>query len=148
MAEEKRIWVGSPSQVTNATSFIVYGLLALVLVFTVIVPLVAIATMFWRYLVVKNTRYELTTERLKVHSGVLSKKTEELELYRVKDTQFAQSFFLRLFKLGNILLVTSDKTTPLIKIVAVRQPRELRERMRTLVEVRRDKKLVREVEVV
>jgi uncharacterized membrane protein YdbT with pleckstrin-like domain len=82
-----------------------------------------------------------------MHVGVFSKTTSELELYRVKDTQFEQPFFLRLFGLGNVLLISTDATTPIVKIEAIANAHELRENIRRFVEERRDAKRVRNVEM-
>ena len=143
MPAEVEVWSGTPSQVVNTGAFLLWGILAL----TLVLAPVSLGVIVWKYLVVRNRRYELTSQRLKSHEGVFSKKTNELELYRVKDTQFEQSFFLRLFGVGNVLLVTSDATTPLVKIEAVSGAQALRERIRTLVEERRDQKRVRVAEL-
>jgi uncharacterized membrane protein YdbT with pleckstrin-like domain len=39
--------------------------------------------------------FELTTQRFRITSGVFTKKTETLELYRVKDIETRQTFFSR-----------------------------------------------------
>ena len=39
-----------------------------------------------RYLETRFTRFEITSERIRITTGVLSRRMEELELYRVKDT--------------------------------------------------------------
>lgn len=140
--EEHNVWSGVPSQVTNMGAFILWGVLGL----TIIVLPISVVMIVWRYLVTKNKKYELTTQRLKTHCGVLSKKIDELELYRVKDTSFEQSFFLRLFGLGNVLLFTNDVTTPLVKIEAIKNAQAIREKIRNLVEERRDQKRVRIME--
>lgn len=142
MAEENVVWSGNPSQVTNMGTFILWGLLA----FTLVLLPVSAIVILWKYLIVKNSKYELTTQRLKTHAGVLSKKTEEIELYRVKDTKFEQSFFLRLFNLGNVVLLSSDMTKPVETIYAVSNAQALREQIRNLVEERRDQKRVRNIE--
>ena len=95
MSEEKEVWFGNPSQVVNLGTFILLGLF-----FWLVIPLLVI---LWKWLAIKNTKYELTTERLKTRHGVLNKKTDELELYRVRDYNYEQPFFLRLFSLGNII---------------------------------------------
>ena len=143
MPAEVDVWSGTPSQVINAGAFLLWGVLAL----TLVLAPVSLGVIVWKYLVVKNRKYELTSQRLKSHEGVFSKQTNELELYRVKDTQFEQSFFLRLFGVGNVLLFTSDATTPLVKIEAVSGAQALREKIRTLVEERRDQKRVRVAEI-
>ena len=143
MSEEKIVWEGNPSQITNLLEFVALGVLSLALI---TIPVTGLRAL-WVYLVTKNRKYELTTQRLKTHEGVFSKKMEELELYRVTDTKFDQPFFLRIFGLANIILITSDKTSPTIKIEAIENAKELRETIRSIVEARKEKKMVREIEV-
>ena len=139
MAEEKTVWLGTPSQVVNLGSFILLGLF-----FWLVIPLFVI---LWKWLVVKNTKYELTTERLRMRHGVFNKKTDELELYRVRDYKFDQPFFLRIFSLGNIILQSSDKSHPHVVLRAIPNGEELREQLRTYVEACRTRKGVREVDI-
>ena len=136
MSQEQKLWSGTPSQVVNFSSYIFLGLFC-----WLVVPLFII---LWKWLVLKNTKYELTSQRLRTHRGVLSKRTDEIELYRIKDYQVEQPFFLRLFSLGNVVLISSDKSIPAIRILAVEKPQELREQLRTHVEICRDTKRVRE----
>lgn len=136
---ETTVWHGHSSQWLNFPFFLLWGLLAL----TVVLIPVSIGAILWRYLVLRNQEYELTTERLKMHSGVLSKSTSEVELYRVTDTQFEQPFWLRVVGLANIVVVSSDKMSPTTQIRAVAGARELRETLRSLVEARRSAKGVR-----
>ncbi len=139
MAAEQPVWSGSPSQWLNAGKFALCFLGTLTGIFAI----VAIPYAIWCWLVVKNMRYELTTQRLKYHSGVLNKTTEELELYRVKDSRFDQPFLLRLCGLGNVVVVSSDSTTPTTSLLALRDGGEIREKIRALVEERREQKRVR-----
>ena len=60
--------------------------------------------------------YTLTDQRLKFTRGVLSKVTEDLELYRVRDTKFSQGVFERMVGLGNIELLSTDETSPTIHL--------------------------------
>ncbi|MBK6999887.1 MAG: PH domain-containing protein [Rhodoferax sp.] len=139
MAQEEHVWTGGPSQMTNLGAYAVCGLLTL----TVIGAVFAIPYAIWKYLVVKCQRYELTSQRLKIHSGVFNKRMEEIELYRVKDTKFDQPLLFRLFGLGNVTLVSSDVTTPVVFIHGIQDAQQLRERIRTLVENCREQKRVR-----
>lgn len=139
MDEERSVWQGTPSQVVNIGSFILLGLF-----FWLVIPLFVI---LWKWLVVKNTKYELTTERLRLRYGVFNKKTDELELYRVRDYKLDQPFFLRIFSLSNIVLTTSDKTHPRVVLEAITDGEELREKLRKYVEVCRTRKGVREVDI-
>ena len=95
----------------------------------------------------RTTVYELTTQRLKIHRGILNRRLEELELYRVKDYIMDQPLLLRLLGLGNLTLVTSDASTPRIAIRAIPGVTAVREQLRTAVQSERDRKRVRELDV-
>lgn len=139
MSEEKHVWSGTPSQVINLGSYLLLGLF-----FWLVIPLFVA---LWKWLVVKNTKYELTTERLRTSNGVLNRKTDELELYRVQDYRLEQPFFLRLFSLGNVVLSTYDHSHPQVVLKAVPNSEALLEQVRACVEVVRGRKGVREITV-
>ena len=139
MAEEKELWRGTPSQWVNLPWYILWLLL-----FWLVIPLFIL---LWQWLVIRTTVYELTSERLKLRRGVLNKHLDEVELYRVRDYQLEQPFFLRLFGLGNILLRTSDRSHPSVRLRAIRDGEQLYERLRAAVEDSRARKGVRELDV-
>jgi uncharacterized membrane protein YdbT with pleckstrin-like domain len=135
--DEKIIFKGSPSQVTNFGYYLLCVLLSPLFGLGIIMFLI-------RFLKTRFTKYEITDERLIEKTGVLSRKTDETELYRVKDINLEEPFFLRMFGLSIILLITSDKSSPLIKLHGVKNGVSLSRELRTLVEARRDKKGVKE----
>jgi uncharacterized membrane protein YdbT with pleckstrin-like domain len=138
MAEEI-VWRGSSSQWKN---FGVYILCALFC--WLIVPIfIALA----RFLQTKNKIYELTTERLKITEGVFSKVTDTLELYRVKDLETRQPFLYRLVGVENVQMNTSDTSSPFIFIQAIPRAVGLGDKIRNQVEIIRQQKGVREIDV-
>jgi len=64
----------------------------------------------------KLLKYELFKDCLIVKEGVFSNRINFLELYRVKDYSVYQSFFMKLFSMMSIQLITSDKSTPILNI--------------------------------
>ena len=102
MSTEESIWKGSPSQWTN----FVYYIVCIPLSFFVI----GIVMGIWRFLTTKFTIIEVTTERIIEEKGVLSKTTNELELFRVKDIVLEQPFWLRILSLSNVVLSTTDRS--------------------------------------
>ena len=158
MSEEEIVYTQSPSQILNLKNFLTTsascaGLVVLYfllkdklpwqILFLAIIP---ISASLWKFLHVKCMKYELTNERLRIISGVLNRKTEEIELYRIKDTSFEEPFVYRIFSLGNIKLMTSDRSLPELSIRALPKGKEFREKLRDLVEDIRTKKNVREVD--
>ena len=134
MSDEQPVWSGSPSQILNLPVFVVCGVL-----FFLVIP---IFIALWKWLVLRNTRYELTSERLKIRQGVLNKELDELELYRVRDYKLEQPLVLRIFSLGNITLRTSDTSHPYIVLRAIHEGEHVRELIRKYVEECRIKKRV------
>lgn len=92
---------------------------------------------------IKATRYEVTSQRIRVRKGIVTKRTDELELYRANDTSLIEPLSLRLFGLGTIEVRTVDTTTPTVYLQAVHGARHLREELRLAVEDCRDRKGVR-----
>lgn len=152
--QEQIVWEGSQSQVLNFGIFISMGIVSLVILVLSLMffPLAAVLVVipviyiFIKWMVVKNHRYKVTTERIFYTTGIFSKKTEALELYRVRDVDMYEPFWQRLFKLGNVALTTSDKTSMNFLLKAVPRPGELMNNIRKNVEQRRDVKRVRGVE--
>ncbi|MCL1635507.1 PH domain-containing protein [Luteimonas sp. SX5] len=132
---EREAWTGTPSQWQNFWYWV-----ACVLV-------IPIPWALWRWLVTRNTRYALTDQRLKTTRGVFNRVTDDLELYRVKDTHFQQTFWQRVVGIGDIVLSTSDATTPSMVLADIKGADGVRERIRALVEQRRDAKRVRELDL-
>jgi uncharacterized membrane protein YdbT with pleckstrin-like domain len=153
MTEENILWKGSPSQWLNLGPFTVAVLLAAGIVAGGLFfpPAFAGLTLpvlyvVWKYLTVRTRGFELTSERLKITSGVINQHVDEIELYRVKDSQLLRSWWMRLTGLASINLETSDRSMPSLVIPAIRDGGEMRELLRRQVEIQRDKKRVRELD--
>ena len=132
---EQVVWSGGPSQWQNVVAWVLCVLL------------VPIPWALGRALVTRNTRYQVTTQRLKTTRGVFNRVTDDIELYRVKDTHFQQTFWQRMVGIGDIVLSTSDTSTPVVTLADIKDAEGVRERVRGLVEQRRDAKHVRELDV-
>jgi len=64
--------------------------------------------------------YRITTRRIVVETGVLSKKLEQIDLYRVADYTVERPFGQRIMGTGNLLLKTFDKTTPELNVLFIK----------------------------
>lgn len=160
--EEQTLWEGHASQVVNLPVFILCGLgagalvgaaalvqkanpsLSLGLAGAAIIPcLIAVG----KWLQNQCRTYQVTTERIHLRQGVLSRKTDALELYRVKDYLLVEPFSLRMFGLGNLVLTTTDDANPKVTIHAVPDVQSLRDQIRKHVEICRTRKGVRIAEL-
>ena len=129
---EQTIWTGTSSQLKNFWLFV-----ACILV-------IPIPWAIWAWLKTKNRIYTLTSERLMIRSGVFNIATETLELYRVRDLQMMEPFWLRLWGLKNLHLITTDSTTPELILDYIPSALDLGTTFRQQIELSRQKKGVRE----
>ncbi|HBS28070.1 MAG TPA: hypothetical protein DEB06_01155 [Phycisphaerales bacterium] len=134
-APEAPIWQGRSSQWTN---FIPFALCVLILP----IPWAA-----YRWLATRCTKFVLTSQRLRLEDGILSRRFDDIELYRVKDITLDQPFIQRLVGLGTIRLLTSDASHPTLTLPAIASPMEVRDTIRQQVELMRRERGVRELDV-
>jgi uncharacterized membrane protein YdbT with pleckstrin-like domain len=91
-------------------------------------------------------RWVLTTERLQVIRGILSRSTEEVELTRVRDVSYEQSLPQRALGIGTIHVIGTDATTPVVELHDVEEPESVKEMIRQAVRDQRRRQRVRQVE--
>lgn len=136
---EQIVWRGTSSQWKNFGVYLLCGLLCWLLV-----P-IGFAVVY--YLKTKCKVFELTTQRLKITSGVFSKITETLELYRVKDIETRQPFFSRMVGIENVQMTTTDASSPLVLIEGIPSSVGFADKLRNQVELIRQQKRVREIDI-
>ncbi|MDX9881418.1 MAG: PH domain-containing protein [Prolixibacteraceae bacterium] len=102
--------------------------------------------LFWQILKVWCICYEIDPEKLKYSSGIILRKHEFVENYRIKDFLIEKPLIYRIFDLGNLTIYTSDKTTPILHLYAIRKPKEKYQILRGLVELSRKEKHVYEID--
>jgi len=150
---EKILWNGKPSQLINFNAYLLSGIVALAIIifsfywdWLFLLVFLPIGYAFKKWLIVNSCNYELTSERIRVTTGIFTKNFEEIELYRIRDYSIVQPFFLRLFSLGNVILKTSDKTMPELTISAIKDFMEVKDKIRERVEILRKEKDIKEVD--
>ena len=93
------------------------------------------------------TRYSLSEDRIFCEKGFLNIKQDEVLLYRVRDLQLNMSLGQRIFGVGTICVVSSDKSIPHLDLVNVKDPRNVKELIHRSVEEAKDKRRMRTMEV-
>lgn len=94
------------------------------------------------------TKYTVTESKLIIQSGCFNLKEDEIQLYRVRDIAFRQSFWERLCRVGSIHICSTDAMTPEIDIRRVKKPREVKELLSKTIEVCRKANGIRTSEVI
>jgi uncharacterized membrane protein YdbT with pleckstrin-like domain len=96
-----------------------------------VIPVLIIA---WTFIHVATVQYELTSERIRETTGIISRNLEEIELYRVKDINVKRSPAQLILGAADITLHTSDTTRPTLELRWLPDFREKHETVRTHVE--------------
>ena len=93
------------------------------------------------------TRYALSEDRLFTSVGFLNLKDDEVLLYRVRDIDTSRSLWQRLFGVGTVTVVSSDKTMPNLVLKNVKDPVFVKELIHNQVEEMKLRRRVRVGEI-
>ena len=89
------------------------------------------------------TRYCLSDDRLFLSVGFLTIKDDEILLYRVRDIATTRTLWQRLFGVGTVTVVSSDKTMPTLVLKNVKDPVFVKELIHKQVEEMKIQRRVR-----
>ena len=92
-------------------------------------------------LVILGVRYRLTSQRLFVERGILSRTVDQTELIRVDDVRLHKSLLNRVFGLGSVAIISTDATDREIVIAGIAEPERVAEAIRTRMRTLRRKSL-------
>jgi uncharacterized membrane protein YdbT with pleckstrin-like domain len=87
----------------------------------------------YSWLVRLGTEYRLYRVSLEVESGLVARSIDNLQLFRVRDLRLRQSMLGRLFGVGDVVVTSTDQSTPHLTIRGVEDPRALYDTLRELV---------------
>ena len=89
------------------------------------------------------TRYSLSEDRLFMSVGFLNIKDDEVLLYRVRDIDTRRSLWQRLFGVGTVTVISSDKTMPVLVLKNIKDPVLVKELIHKQVEEMKIRRRVR-----
>lgn len=93
------------------------------------------------------TRYSLSEDRLFISEEFLNLKDDEVLLYRVRDIDTRRNLWQRLFGVGTVIVISSDKTMPSLILKNIKDPVMVKELIHKQVEEMKIQRRVRFGEV-
>jgi membrane protein YdbS with pleckstrin-like domain len=90
----------------------------------------------------KGLRWRITNRTIDYEVGVLSKRVETLQLWRVQHVDFRQSFTHRLMGIASIHVFTTDRVEPELTISGLPASRELFDRLKDACDLSRQQRVV------
>lgn len=109
----------------------------------VVIPLAAAGVFFFGlHLYRRSIKFRVSNTVIEHERGLLSKRIDVVQLWRVKDVSYKQSLVDRVLSIAHIQIVTSDATNPNFEIVGMPASRQLFEQLRDSIEIQRQAKNV------
>jgi uncharacterized membrane protein YdbT with pleckstrin-like domain len=125
--DEEIVWVGEPVKLSLVGTAIVGVILTFFLV-----GIVILLALPFSYLSIKNTDFVVTTKSLYVKKGVLSTNIETVDIDKIQNTEYNQSFWGKQFDYANIDISTAGSSGAEITFQSIRNARAVRERISEL----------------
>ena len=117
-------------------------------------PLTAIATvialmlsllLLYRYLYLRRIRYCIGTEQFVSEYGIIRRKVDYMELYRIVDFQEHQSLLQQFCGLKTVSILSMDRNTPRLDLIGIFHRDDLVSIIRERVETNKRKKGIYEI---
>ena len=89
------------------------------------------------------TRYSLSEDRLFISEGFLTIRDDEILLYRVRDIDTSRTLWQRIFGVGTVTVISSDRTMPTLVLKNIKDPLMVKELIHKQVEEMKIKRRVR-----
>lgn len=80
-----------------------------------------------------SLHYTITDERIRITEGFFGKARENVELIRIQDVDYSQTFSERLLNLGDINIHSHDSSHPKVQLKNIRDPESVYEIVRRAV---------------
>lgn len=68
----------------------------------------------------RSVHYRITNERVVIETGLLSKRMDQIDLYRINDYVVERPLGQRMVGTGNIVLATMDRSNPSVRLFGLR----------------------------
>lgn len=98
-----------------------------------------------RYLRLRFTRYDITDEQISCHSGVLTRRCDYIELYRVTDYEETRGFLQLLLGLKTVIVRSGDPSLPKLVMAGVPSSAAIVPLLRTRVEYNKKRRSIYEI---
>jgi uncharacterized membrane protein YdbT with pleckstrin-like domain len=129
---EDLIWEGRPTWKAWALSWIAgWVLLPLVVGLFLLVPV---------WIRTRSTRWKLTSRRIETETGLLSKRVDTLELWRIRDIEFTQSLMDRIVGVACLSITAHDGSSPVLQVRGLPGDRAVYDRLMSALMVARQQR--------
>lgn len=91
----------------------------LILPVFILLSIVLVAIAIYRYALIQSWRFLIEPEFIRVKYGLVFKRTDQVEMFRVKDYVITRPLTHQLFRMLNLVLKTTDPENPIIELKGI-----------------------------
>jgi len=91
----------------------------------------------WLGLPLSFTRYEVSDDRLIVRKGFFKTEVDEILIYRIMDIKLVRTLGQKIFGVGTVTLISTDKTNHILEMKNIKQSDHVRKFLSKLIEQQR-----------
>ena len=113
--------------------------------FAISVAVLLALVLLYRFIYLRRTRYYIGSEQIISKHGVLFRKTDYMEQYRIVDFVEHQSFMQQLCGLKTVRIFSTDRNTPQLDLVGIRRNLDVVTLIRERVEYNKLRKGIYEI---
>lgn len=100
---------------------------------------------YYRWVYLRSTLYIITAEQIIWEHGVFSRSRDYVELYRVVDYDERRSFMQMLLGIKTVVVHSTDRTTPCLRMAGIRRQEDLVGTLRERVSYNRQRMNIHEI---
>lgn len=86
-----------------------------------IISALTLLVLLYRYIYLRRIRYDITAEQLVCERGILLRKVDYMELYRIVDFQEKQSILQQICGLKTVSILSMDRNTPRLDLLGMKR---------------------------
>ena len=107
--------------------------------------LLLLLALLYRFACLRRIRYRIDAEQLVCEHGLLRRKVDYMELYRIVDFEEYQSLPQQLCGLKTVRILSTDRNTPRLDLIGIRRGDDIVPLIRERVERNKQKKGIYEI---
>ena len=108
---------------------------------------IGLLILLWLWIKLKTGDYRITTRMIDQSSGVISKKHKTSDVWRIKDIQFNQGIWDRIYRTGKIKIISLDKSDPFLLLQGLPDAKKIYEKLKEAAHEQRLERKVTSIEL-
>lgn len=109
------------------------------------ISVLTLLVLLYQFIYLRRIRYDITAEQLVCEQGILIRKVDYMELYRIVDFQEKQSILQQLCGLKTVSILSMDRNMPQLDLLGMRCNDRIVTLIRERVEYNKRKKGIYEI---